>query len=84
MKIKYSELIDQTLYFPQEELKYEDHQLYFHDIPLMDLVEKFGTRLNSVICQRFLTILKEPKVGLKTPSKKRIQKLLPILLLHQI
>ena len=45
MKIKYAELIDQTLYFPQEEFKYEDQQLYFHDIPLMDLVEKFGTPL---------------------------------------
>ncbi len=42
MKIKYAELLDQTLYFPQEEFNVEDQQLYFHDIPLMDLVEKFG------------------------------------------
>ena len=45
MKIKYAELIDQTLYFfPQEEFKYEDQQLYFHDIPLMDLVENSELR----------------------------------------
>jgi putative arginine 2-monooxygenase len=45
MKIKYSELIDQTLYFPTEEFNVEEHNLKFHDIPLMDLVERFGTPL---------------------------------------
>ena len=45
MKIKYSELIDQTLYFPQEEFQYEDQSLTFHGIPLMQVVEEFGTPL---------------------------------------
>lgn len=45
MKIKYSELIDQTLYFPQEEFGYENDSLHFHGINLMDVVEKFATPL---------------------------------------
>ena len=45
MKIKYSELIDQTLYFPQEEFNYDSESLHFHGINLMNVVEKFGTPL---------------------------------------
>ena len=45
MKIKYSELIDQTLYFPTEEFNVSENTLQFHDIPLMEVVEKFGTPL---------------------------------------
>jgi len=45
MKIKYSELIDQTLYFPQEEFNYDSESLHFHGINLMNVVELFGTPL---------------------------------------
>jgi len=45
MKIKYSELIDQTLYFPTEEFNVAENNLLFHDIPLMDVIEQFGTPL---------------------------------------
>ncbi|WP_340198687.1 arginine decarboxylase [Ascidiimonas sp. W6] len=45
MKTKYLDLIDQTYYFPQEEFCVEENSLKFHDINLMDLVEKYGTPL---------------------------------------
>ena len=45
MKRKYSELIDQTLYFPQEEFNYDSESLHFHGINLMNVVEQFGTPL---------------------------------------
>ncbi len=45
MNTKYSDLIDQTYYFPQEEFKLEDNELQFHDIDLMALVEKYGAPL---------------------------------------
>ena len=45
MKIKYSELIDQTLYFPQEEFNYDSESLHFHGINLINVVEQFGTPL---------------------------------------
>jgi arginine decarboxylase len=45
LNTKYSDLIDQTYYFPQEEFKLEDNKLQFHDIDLMELVEKYGAPL---------------------------------------
>ncbi len=45
MNTKYKDLINQTFYFPQEEFKLADNDLQFHDIDLMELVEKYGTPL---------------------------------------
>lgn len=45
MNTKYIDLIDQTFDFPQEDFKLKDNHLTFHDIPLMDLVEKYGAPL---------------------------------------
>ncbi len=45
MNTKYKDLINQTFYFPQEEFKLADNDLQFHDIDLMELVEKYGSPL---------------------------------------
>ena len=46
MKLKYFDLIDQTFEWPQQEFSLDDDgQLSFHGIPMMDLVEKYGTPL---------------------------------------
>ncbi|MBU2651962.1 MAG: arginine decarboxylase [Bacteroidetes bacterium] len=45
MKNKYIDLIGQTFDFPQEEFHVEDNELYFHDIPLMDIIKQYGTPL---------------------------------------
>ncbi|MCM4155538.1 arginine decarboxylase [Gramella sp. AN32] len=45
MNTKYSDLIDQTYYFPQEEFKLQDTHLKFHGIDLMGLVEEYGVPL---------------------------------------
>ncbi len=45
MNIKYIDLIDQTYYFPQEEFTLDEDRLRFHDIPLMSLVEQYGSPL---------------------------------------
>ena len=45
MNNKYSDLIDQTFYFPQEEFTLENDELQFHGIDLMELVEKYGAPL---------------------------------------
>ncbi len=45
MNTKYIDLISQTFDFPQEEFKLEDKNLKFHDINLMELVEKYGSPL---------------------------------------
>ena len=44
MKDKYVDLINQTFDFPVDEFSLnDDKELTFHDIPLMDLVEQYGT-----------------------------------------
>jgi len=43
MKIKYIDLIEQTFEFPQEEFEVIDNELYFHNIPLMDIIKQYGT-----------------------------------------
>ena len=45
MRNKYIDLIDQNFDFPQEEFKVIDHELYFHNIPLMEIIKQYGTPL---------------------------------------
>lgn len=45
MKTKYSDLIDQTFEFPQDEFSVTDDNLNFHDVPLMDIIKQYGTPL---------------------------------------
>jgi len=45
MNTKYIDLISQTFDFPQEEFKLQSHNLEFHGIDLMRLVEKYGSPL---------------------------------------
>ncbi|TNE81894.1 MAG: arginine decarboxylase [Bacteroidetes bacterium] len=45
MKNRYIDLIEQTFYFPRHGFNVENDELTFHDIPLMDLIEEYGTPL---------------------------------------
>ncbi|MCH5243475.1 MAG: arginine decarboxylase [Lentimicrobiaceae bacterium] len=45
MKNKYSDLIEQTFEFPKDEFKVIDNELYFNDVPLMDIIKQYGTPL---------------------------------------
>jgi arginine decarboxylase len=45
MNTKYIDLIDQTYIFPQEEFTLDGEYLEFHNIPLQNLVEKYGSPL---------------------------------------
>ena len=45
MKNKYIDLVEQSFEFPQDEFRVEDGALYFHDIPMMDVIEQYGTPL---------------------------------------
>ncbi|MEL7001917.1 MAG: arginine decarboxylase [Bacteroidota bacterium] len=51
---KYVDLIEQTFDFPQNEFKVSDNKLYFNNVPLMDIIDQYGTPLK-------LTYL--PKIG---------------------
>ncbi len=45
MKNKYIDLIEQTFEFPNEEFSLVDNELYWFDIPLMDIIKQYGTPL---------------------------------------
>ena len=51
---KYVDLIEQTFEFPQREFVVRNNELYFHEVPLMGIIEQYGTPLK-------LTYL--PKIG---------------------
>jgi arginine decarboxylase len=63
MKNKYYDLIDQTFEFPQDEFRTEDGELYFHDIPLMEIIKQYGTPLK-------ITYL--PKISSQIQRAKRM------------
>ena len=63
MKNKYIDLIEQTFDFPQEEFKVVDNELYFHQVPLMDIIKQYGTPLK-------ITFL--PKIGTQIQKAKRL------------
>jgi arginine decarboxylase len=45
VKNKYIDLINQTFYFPRHGFEVRNNQLYFHDVDLMELINKYGTPL---------------------------------------
>jgi arginine decarboxylase len=63
MKNKYIDLIEQTFEFPSPEFKVEDDELYFNDIPLMDIIKQYGTPLK-------ITYL--PKISQQIQKAKRL------------
>ena len=52
MKNKYVDLIEQTSEFPTDEFRIVDNELYFNDIPLMDVIEQYGTPLRITYLPR--------------------------------
>jgi len=70
LNTKYSNLIDQTYYFPQEEFKLEDNELQFHDIDLMELVEKYGAPLKFTYLPKISQNINRAKVWFKNAIEK--------------
>ena len=61
--LTYQELIEQTFDFPTQEFKVENNQLYFNDVDLMDIINKYGTPLK---------ISYLPKIGEQINKAKRL------------
>ena len=60
---KYIDLIEQTFDFPTEEFKVRKNELFFHDVPLMEMIRKYGTPLK-------LTYL--PKISQNIQKAKKL------------
>ena len=63
MKNKYIDLIGQTFEYPQDEFQTIDNELYFHNIPLMEIIKQYGTPLK-------ITYL--PKISSQIQRAKRL------------
>ncbi|APG60534.1 arginine decarboxylase [Christiangramia salexigens] len=70
MNTKYSDLIDQTYYFPQEEFTLDGTQLKFHDIDLMELVKKYGAPLKFTYLPKISHNINRAKGWFKTAIEK--------------
>ena len=70
MNTKYSDLIDQTYYFPQEEFTLDGTQLKFHDINLMDLVKEYGAPLKFTYLPKISDNIKRAKGWFKNAIEK--------------
>src|SRR5688500_10114830 len=60
---KYIDLINQTFDFPTEEFRVENDQLFFNEIPMMEIVKEYGTPLR-------LTYL--PKISSQIQKAKKL------------
>ncbi|MDR0437995.1 MAG: arginine decarboxylase, partial [Bacteroidales bacterium] len=61
MKNKYIDLIEQSFEFPQEEFKVIDSELYFHNVPLMDIIKQYGTPLKISYLPRISSQIQRAK-----------------------
>ncbi len=61
MKNKYIDLIEQTFEFPQDEFKVEDNELHFHNIPVMELIEQYGTPLKITYLPKITSQIQRAK-----------------------
>ena len=52
MKNKYIDLIEQTFEFPNEEFSVKDNELYWNEVPLMDIIKQYGTPLRIAFLPR--------------------------------
>ncbi len=71
MKNKYIDLVEQTFDFPQEEFQLdENHNLLFHDIPLMEIVKQYGTPLKFSYLPRISENIKRAKTWFNVAMAK--------------
>lgn len=62
MKNKYSDLIHQTFEFPQTGFEVIDNELLFHDIPLMDIIQQYGTPLKITYLPKITEQIQKAKI----------------------
>jgi arginine decarboxylase len=62
MKNKYVDLIEQTFEFSQDYFKVEDEELYWNDIPLMDIIKQYGTPLRLTYLPKVKDQIKKARI----------------------
>ncbi len=70
MTNKYIDLIEQTFYFPQEEFRVDNNQLIYHEVSMMDLVEKHGSPLRITYLPKVSSQIQRAKTLFKNAIDK--------------
>lgn len=61
MKNKYIDLVEQSFDWPQDEFRVEDGNLIFNDIPMMDVIEQYGTPLKVTYLPKISSQIQKAK-----------------------
>jgi len=70
MKNKYQDLIEQTFFFPQDGYEVIENELYFHKIPLMDIIKQYGTPLKLTYLPKISEQINKAKTMFKVAMAK--------------
>ncbi len=70
MNITYRDLIDQTYYFPTEEFDLDENGLRFHGVPLMQLIEKYGSPLKFTYLPKISENIQKAKMWFAKAMEK--------------
>ncbi|MDO9511865.1 MAG: arginine decarboxylase [Bacteroidales bacterium] len=62
MKNKYIDLIEQTFEFPNDEFKVEEDELYWNNIPLMDIIKQYGTPLRLTYLPKITSQIQKARI----------------------
>lgn len=62
MKNKYTDLIHQTFEFPQPGFDVQEDELYFNGIPLMDIINQYGTPLKITYLPKISEQIQKAKI----------------------
>lgn len=67
---KYIDLIEQTFFFPTEEFKVENNELFFNGIPTMDIVRQYGTPIKLTYLPKISSQIQKAKTYFGDALKK--------------
>ncbi|MDN5213081.1 arginine decarboxylase [Fulvivirgaceae bacterium BMA12] len=66
----YKDLIEQTFDFPTGEFKVKKNQLFFHDVAMFDIIEKYGTPLKFTYLPKISENIQRAKKLFESAMKK--------------
>jgi arginine decarboxylase len=66
----YIDLIDQTFYFPTKEFSVENNELFFNSVPLMDIINKYGTPIKLTYLPKISENIQNSKQYFKNALQK--------------
>lgn len=70
MKNKYIDLIQQTFEFPQEDFNVIDDELYWNNIPLMDVIKQYGTPVRLTYLPKISSQIQKARINFNVAMAK--------------